>query len=144
MQRRRVLRGLGAGAVAVTAGCGRVVRPNDVPGGIKFVNDRSTAETVTLRAFRLPDQTPEDTTPTPVDREPINAGQFRIPAGQTATNDSFFPEAGTYLVAASNRGTTVRAGIKLFETVGGGVGADTVIVRLPAGGDIRLEITDVD
>ena len=142
--RRGFLRRVGAAAVAGVAGCGRAVRPNDVPGGVKFVNQRSNRQAVTLRAFRLADQTPDDTEPTPVEREPAAAGQFRIPPETTATNDSFFPAAGTYLVAASNLGTTVRERIKLFETIGGGLGADTVVVRLPEIGDVRMTVTDVD
>ena len=144
MQRRRLLGAVGAGTLTALAGCGRVIRPNDVPGGIKFVNDRPGEEAVTLRAFRLANQTPEDTTPTPVDREPIASGLFRVPGGSSVTNDSFFAEAGTYLVAASNRGATARARIKLFATLGGGVGSDTVIVRLPETGDLRVRVTDVD
>ena len=40
--------------------------------------------------------------------------------------------------------TTVRERIKLFETIGGGLGADTVVVRLPEIGDVRMTVTDVD
>ena len=105
------------GALAGLGGCGRVVRPNDVPGGVQFVNRRDTRESVTLRAFRLFAGTPGEETPTPVEREPVAAGRFPVPAGATATNDDFFPAAGRYVVAASNRGATARGRIELFETL---------------------------
>jgi hypothetical protein len=135
---------VGTGTLAALAGCGRAIRPNDVSGGIKFVNDRADEEAVTLRAFRLTDRTPDDTTPTAVDREPVASGLFRVPGRASVTNDSFFTEAGTYLVAASNRDATARARIKLFATLDGGVGSDTVIVRLPEVDDVRIRVTDVD
>lgn len=144
MKRRGVLREIATAGVVGLAGCSRAVRQNKVPGGIQFRNQRSQPESVTVRAFRLANQTPEDETPTPVDREPTVQGRFRIPAQSNASNDSFFPQAGTYLVAASNAGTTVRIAFKLFDTIGGGVGVDTVIVTLPESGSIRLRVTDID
>ncbi len=129
---------------AGTAGCVGLVRQNDVPGGLKFRNQRPTEQRVLVEAFLLPAQTPDDATPTPVDGEPVNAGQFRLPAETTAINDGFFADPGTYLVAATNQDTTVRRRIKLFQTVGGGVGVDTVIVTLPNGGSIQMRVTDVD
>lgn len=143
-RRRRVVRLAGAGLVTGLAGCSGLVSENDVPGGIKFRNRRPRSEVVTVRLYRLAPQTPDDTTPTPVDTQPVFDGQFRLKPQWTGVNDSVFPSAGTYLVEASNRGTTVRERIKLFETLGGGVGVDTVVVTLPAAGDIQLRVTDVD
>lgn len=142
--RRRALRLAGLGLTAALAGCSSLVRQNDAPGGLKFQNERAAEQVVTVRAYLLTPQTPDDDTPTPVDKAPVAQGQFRLPANTTALNDTFFENPGTYLIAASNQGQTVRDRIKLFETFGGGVGVDTVVITLPAADDIRMSVTGVD
>ncbi|MEZ3143611.1 hypothetical protein [Halobaculum sp. MBLA0143] len=141
--RRRLLRAAGVTATAALAGCGRGVRANRVPGGLRFVNERPEPVRVVVRAL-LEGETPSERQPTPLSDTVTVEGAFPVPAETTRTNRNFFPQPGSYVVEARVRRETATGRIRLYETVGGGLGADTVTVRVGTTGDVSLSVSEVD
>jgi hypothetical protein len=120
------------------------VRSNDVVGGLKFVNERTTAVSVTVRAQLSPGGTQGTATPTPLGGGARRAGRFTIPAESTATSSSFFDAPGTWVVEAEMDDSRARGRITLHRTLLGGLGVDTVVITTPLTGGVELEVTDVD
>lgn len=142
--RRELVAALGAGGATAVAGCGRAIRANPAPGGLKFVNERVTTERVIVRALRSDAEVNEDSTPTPLGDTSTVEGQFTIPAESTRYANDFFEVPGTYDVEVRNRDEVVTTQIRLYQTLGGGLGVDTVIVTLPFGQPVTATATNVD
>ncbi|MEZ3115225.1 hypothetical protein RYH80_04730 [Halobaculum sp. MBLA0147] len=142
--RRAYLGTVAAGVTAGLAGCGRSLRSNRVPGGVRFVNGRATAVSVVVRALLQGEGGEGGPTPTPLGDTATVEGRFTIPAQSTRVNGSFFPNPGTYAVEARVDGSVATGRITLYRTLGGGLGADTVTVRTPASGGVSVSVSDVD
>jgi hypothetical protein len=142
--RRELVAGLGAGGATALAGCGRAIRANSVPGGLKFVNERVTTERVVVRAVQEGGEVDEDATPTPLGDTTTVEGQFTIPAESTRYAKGFFDNPGVYAVEVRNGGEVATTYIELYRTLGGGLGTDTVVVTLSFGGSIEVRATGVD
>lgn len=146
--RRATLRTIAVGTGAL-AGCGRTLRSNTAPGGLDIRNDRATRATVRVRAVRRRDEglfttaTPRGTPTTVPDDAAVYAGEYRIDADGRRIVTDFFAEGGRYFVDITDGSARAFTEIELFDTATG-AGADTVIVRLLAGGGIDLEVTEVD
>ncbi|WP_435128120.1 hypothetical protein [Halobaculum sp. D14] len=147
--RRRVVRAAAAGLAGV-AGCGRSLRANDVPGGLKLVNRRTEQVSVVVRAALQPESTPASPTPTPEGGpSPLSgdevtvSGRFVLPASSTRFSPGFFEHPGRYVVEVTWSGQREREEIELYRTVGGGVGVDTVVVRVDDAG-LSVSVTHVD
>jgi hypothetical protein len=144
--RREALGVLGASAATALAGCGRAVRANQVPGALKFVNNRQSTETVVVRVLFKgePKREGDDPTPTPIGDNETRAGKFRLPPQSTSYSQSFFQRPGDYVVEAKNGDKVATGRISLYRTISGGLGADMVTITLPTVGDISLSVSDVD
>jgi len=141
--RRELLGAAAVGSVAALAGCGRSLRANRVPGGIRFVNERPGPVRVRVRAL-LEGQTPGERAATPLGDTVTVEGAFPIPGDATRVSRGFFPQRGSYVVEA-RAGDRVGTGrIRLYRTVGGGVGADTLTIRVTLDGEVEVSVSDVD
>lgn len=141
--RRELLAAVGAAATTALAGCGRGVRANRVPGGLRFVNERRRPVRFVVRAL-LEGSTPGARQPTPLSETVTVEGAFPVPAETTRISRGFFPQAGSYVLEARVRQETATGRIRLYRTVGGGLGADTVTITAARTGDVDLSVSDVD
>lgn len=141
--RRELLGAAAVGVAASLAGCGRGLRGNRVPGGVRFVNERPGPVRIRVRAL-LEGQTPGQGTATPLGDTATVEAVFPVPGETTRVSQSFFPQPGSYVIEA-RAGDRVGTGrIKLYRTVGGGVGADTLTVRVTLDGEVVVSVSDVD
>lgn len=143
-RRRRELLGAAAlGAATALAGCGRSLRANRVPGGIRFVNERPEPVRVRVRAL-LEGETPGAGTATPLGDTVTLQAAFPVPAETTRVSQNFFPQRGSYVVEARVGDRVDTGRIRLYRTVGGGLGADTLTVRVTLDGEVIVSVSDVD
>lgn len=131
------------------AGCGRAIRENTAPGGLDIRNERGATVTVVVRAVARPASdegftpTPQETpSPIPADAA-VYAGEFDVPAEDRRIVTDFFREPGRYLVDVTAGSARTLTTIELFETARG-TGADTVVIRLETGGQLKVRATEVD
>ncbi len=144
-ERRDLLRLAGAGAATALAGCSGALRANKVPGGLRFISDRPQTVRVTVRALLKGGRVrEEDTTPTPLGDTVTVAATFPIPGGQTVSATKFFPQPGTYVVEATAGPASATGRITLHRTLTGGLGADTVTIKLWRNGALTISVSDVD
>jgi len=142
--RRRVLAGAGLGLASALAGCTRGLRSNDVPGAVILRNDRAEPVRVSLRALAASEGGEESTPESGAGDGPVLAdGTYPVDAGSRGTVRDFFPGPGLYRVEASVGGSTAADTLRLYRTLGGGLGVDTVFVTVTAGG-IEVAATDRD
>lgn len=150
LSRRRLLRDASAAAMAGLAGCGRSFRRNSIPGGLDLRNTDDVAHELTVRATTVEElETPppsgdEEPKPRPIDPVVAEGTYDLAPSTQRAVPD-FFPEAGNYLVEATlPEGASARAKLRLYDSLPGPAGADTVIVRIGGDGSLSAMATQVD
>lgn len=129
--------------MTVAAGCSRGLRANRVPGGIRFVNERPEPVRVRVRAL-LEGETPGERTPTPLGDTTTVEAAFPVPAETTRVSRGFFPRPGSYVVEARAGARSDTGRIRLYRTVGGGLGADTLTVRVTLDGEVVVTVSDVD
>lgn len=141
--RRELLGAVAVGTATALAGCGRSLRANRVPGGIRFVNERPSPVRIRVRAL-LEGTTPGERAATPLGDTATVTAAFPIPGETTRVSQGFFPQRGSYVVEA-RAGDRVGTGrIRLYRTVGGGLGADTVTVRVTLDGNVEISVSEVD
>lgn len=146
--RRGLLRAAAVGGLGALAGCGRSVRRNSVPGGLELLNRRPDPVTVSVRATTVEEvETPsgDDAEPTPRAIDPVVLeGTYDVDPRTERAVPNFFPGGDAYLVEASEGGATDRTALRLYDSVPGPAGADTVIVRLREGGELTAMATKID
>lgn len=114
-----------------------------MPGGIRFVNERPEPVRVRIRAL-LEGETPGAGTATPLGDTVTLQAAFPVPAETTRVSQNFFPQRGSYVVEARVGDRVDTGRIRLYRTVGGGLGADTLTVRVTLDGEVIVSVSDVD
>ncbi|UIP01152.1 hypothetical protein Hbl1158_07340 [Halobaculum sp. CBA1158] len=147
-RRRGILAATGLVLTGGLAGCTRPLRSNDVPGGVLIRNERPEAVRVRLRAASVATPGPDE----PADRTPaggfesgtvVQQGTYPVAGDDTGTIREFFPGPGAYVLEATVDGASARDAIRLYPALGGGGGADTVIVTVSEGG-VAVAATERD
>ena len=142
-------RGILAAVPTLLAGCGRSLRDNSVPGGLRIENRRSRAVTVSVSASRRPAEETDGRTDSPTPETPTAfedaslTGEYEVPADDTRAVPDFFPGGGQWAVEAvvdDQRGGTR---IELYASVPGPAGTDTVRIRVTPDG-VTAEASTVD
>ncbi|PSQ06080.1 hypothetical protein BRC97_06785 [Halobacteriales archaeon QS_6_71_20] len=142
-RRRRVLAGAGLGLASALAGCTRGLRSNDVPGGVVLSNDRAEGVAVRLRALAADDRDGEVSTPEgDADGETVLADRtYPVGPDSRETVRDLFPGPGLFRVEARVDRATAADTLRLYRTLGGGLGVDTAFVTVTTDG-VEVAATD--